>query len=434
MLARREFLRGAVLAAAGLGVGTLATGCGSNGSPSGTVATAGDRSRAAADGADLPGAAAAVSAFSAELYRRLSAAATGNLICSPYSAVMALAMARAGAVGRTATELDTVLHAPTAGGGDPLGPGLNALALTLDARAGARKDMHGAKATITLDVANALWGQDGEKWEAPFLTTLARHYGAGMRLVDYRADSAGAAKAINAWTSQQTKGRIPKIVDGLDPSTRLVLANALYLRAPWNSPFGDAQPAPFTRLDGSVVQAQLMSVDAYDAGYATGPDWQAVDVPYAGGELAMAVILPDQGRFEAVRAALDGTALRRLLTGLQVTGVQLDLPKWTTRTRVRLDDALVALGMPTAFGDSADFSGMTTTERLSIASVPQEAFVAVDEHGTEAAAATAVVMGVSAIVAPRRKLTVDRPYLYVIHDRPTGTPLFLGHVTDPTAV
>jgi serpin B len=264
--------------------------------------------------------------------------------------------------------------------------------------------------------------------------TLARYYGAGMRLVDYRTDSAGAAKAINAWTSQQTKGRIPKIVDGLDPSTRLVLTNALYLRAPWNSPFGDAQPAPFTRIDGSVVQAQLMSVDAYDAGYTTGPDWQAVDVPYAGGELAMAVILPDQGKFKSVRAALDGTALRRLLTGLEVTGIQLDLPKWTTRTRVRLDDALVALGMPTAFGDSADFSGMTTTERLSIAAVPQEAFIAVDEHGTEAAAATAVVMGVSAIVAPKRKVTVNRPYLYVVHDRPTGTPLFLGQVTDPTAV
>jgi len=117
-----------------------------------------------------------------------------------------------------------------------------------------------------------------------------------------------------------------------------------------------------------------------------------------------------------------------------VTGVQLDLPKWTTRTHAGLDDALVALGMPTAFGDGADFSAMTTTDRLSIAAVPHEAFVAVDEHGTEAAAATAVVMGVSAIVAPTRKITVNRPYLYVIHDRPTGTPLFLGHVTDPTAV
>lgn len=435
MLRRRDFLRGAALATAGLGVGTLAAGCGSGGSAGGGPVARADQSRAAADDAALPAAAAAVTAFSADLYQRLASGAGPNLVCSPYSAATALAMARAGAGGRTATELDAVLHA-AAGGGDGstgLPPGLNALALTLGTRAGARKDIHGSKATVSLDVANALWGQNGERWEAPFLTTLARFYGAGMRLVDFRGDAAGAVKAINTWTSQQTRGRIPKVLDSLDATTRLVLANAIYLRAPWNTPFDDARPAPFTRADGSVVQARLMSVNAYDAGYATGPGWQAVDVPYAGGELAMAVILPDQGRFKAVQAGLDATALRTLLTGLRATGVRLELPKWTTRTKVRLDDALAALGMPTAFSGSADFSAMTRTERLAIAAVPQEAYVAVDERGTEAAAVTAVVMGVSAIVAPRRTVTVDRPYLFVIHDRPTGTPLFLGHVTDPTA-
>jgi len=437
MLARREFLRGAALAAAGLGIGQLVTGCGSGGSSTGSLAAA-DEPRAPADPAALSGAATAVADFSADLYRRLATGSPGNLICSPYSATVALSMARRGAVGRTATEIDTVLHAPAGavssseGSDGSLAAGLNTLALALAGRSGRRTAADGSKATVSLDVANALWGQRDERWEAPFLTTLARYYGAGMRQVDFRSDSPGAVRAINTWTSKQTHGRIPTIVSGLDASTRLVLANALYLRAPWNTPFDDARPAPFTRLDGSVVQAGLMSVAAYDTGYATGPGWQAVDVPYAGGELAMAVILPEAGKFAEVRDSLDGRALRRLLTSLSRTSLTLELPKWTTRTAVHLDEALKALGMPTAFGADADFGAMTATERLAIAAVPQQAYVAVDEKGTEAAAVTAVVMGVTAVAASPLTVTVDRPYVFVIHDRPTGTPLFLGHVADPT--
>jgi len=437
MLARREFLRGAALAAAGLGIGQLVTGCGSGGSSTGSLAAA-DEPRAPADPAALSGAAAAVADFSADLYRRLAADSPGNLICSPYSAAVALSMARCGAVGRTATEMDAVLHVPAGavssseGSDGSFAAGLNTLALALAGRSGRRATADGSKATVSLDVANALWGQRDERWEKPFLTGLAQYYGAGMRQVDFRSDSPGAVRAINSWTSKQTHGRIPAIVSGLDSSTRLVLAGALYLRAPWNTPFDDARPAPFTRLDGSAVQADLMSVAAHDTGYATGPGWQAVDVPYAGGELAMAVILPDEGKFAEIRDSLDGTALRRLLTGLTQTGVTLELPKWTTRTTVGLDKALKAMGMPTAFGADADFSAMTRTEPLSIAAVPQQAYVAVDEQGTEAAVVTAAVMGVTAIAEPPLKVTIDRPYLFVIHDRPTATPLFLGHVTDPT--
>jgi len=445
---RREVLRAAVLGAAGLGLGALTGGCGDDdggivdyGPAEGDLMVAQNVARTEADTGALAGAAGAVSGFTADLYRRMAAAgagssgSSGNLVCSPYSVAVALGMTRAGAAGRTAQEMDTVLHAAAFGSGpDALPTGLNALVLALESRAGTRKADDGSKIEISLDVANSLWGQRQVPWEEPFLTTLARDYGTGVRTVDFAADPTGAAEAINAWTAKQTHGRIPRLVSAgdLDASTRLVLVNALYLRAPWQKPFDDARPAPFTRADGSTVQAQLMAVTLTDGGYATGPGWQAVDIPYAGGELAMAVVLPDQGRFDAVEAAFDEAALRGLLTGFQSAAVELELPRWTFRTHAALNDLLVALGMPTAFGDGADFSGMTKAEALQISQVVHEAFIAVDEQGTEAAAATAVVMAVSAIMTEVR-VTVDRPFLFVIHDRATATPLFMGRVTDPTA-
>ncbi|MBL7496503.1 serpin family protein [Frankia sp. CNm7] len=441
---RRDFLRTALLGAAGLGMGAGALGCGGgSGGGSGSVAEV-RVDRASADATTLDGAAAAVLAFTADLYRKAAAAGEGNLVCSPYSVAVALGMTRAGARGQTGTEMDLVLHSldtssspegPAVEG--MLHPGLNALAQLVESRAGKRERSDGSEAEISLDVANSLWGQRDLRWQEPFLETLARYYGTGMRQVDYKADAAGAGRAINRWVSDQTHERIPELLAPglLNALTRLVLVNALYLRAPWDEPFGDAQPAPFTLADGSVVSADLMSVTLnHPSAYQVGPGWRAVDIPYAGGELAMAVVLPDEGRFDETQASLDGPALRGLLTGFSSAMVNLDLPRWTMRTKVQLGDLLAALGMPTAFTDDADFSGMTTAEPLKIDKVIHEAFIAVDEEGTEAAAATAVVMEVAA-GAPDQivDLTVDRPYLFVIHDVETATPLFIGRVADPTA-
>ncbi|MDT3442389.1 MULTISPECIES: serpin family protein [unclassified Pseudofrankia] len=439
---RRELLRAAVLGTAGLGAGALVGGCGDAAGPGdrggnggGAAVAAQNVARATADTGALAGAATAVRGLSGDLYRRMAAANAGNLVCSPYSVAVALGMTRAGAAGRTASEMDAVLHASALGSGpDALPAGLNALTLAVESRAGKRTLADGSTIEILVDVANSLWGQRQTPWEAPFLETLARYYGAGMRTIDFGADAAGATRAINDWTAKQTHDRIPTLLSptDLDASTRLVLVNALYLRAPWQIPFGDARPAPFTRPDGSAVQARLMSLTLAQAGYATGPGWRAVDIPYAGGELAMAVVLPDPGRLDAIEAALDETALRGLLTGFQPTAVELELPRWTFRTHAGLGDPLAALGMPTAFGGDADFSGMTRAEKLHIDKVVHEAFIAVDEQGTEAAAATAVAMAVSAILTEVR-LTVDRPFLFVVHDRATATPLFVGRVVDPTA-
>lgn len=433
----------ALLTLVGSGLTACAGPSGDNGGPSGSgeepvelaVSTV---ARAQPDPATLAGAADSVRAFTADLYRRQAGAdATGNLVSSPYSVAVALAMTRNGAAGATAREMDAVLHAP-AGGLTRYDAGLNTLQRTLESRAGRRRRADGSAATITLDVANSLWGQVGFTWRGPFLDALARYYGTGMRQVDYVRAAEPARAKINTWTSGQTHGKIPDLIPSgvLDEYTRLVLVNAIYLKAPWETPFvkGATAPAPFTRLDGSTIDVPMMTADS-DAtlGYASGPGWRAVDLPYAGGQLAMGVIVPDQGRFAEVERALDAAALRGALTRFRPTSVQLRLPRWTVRSTASLREILSALGMPTAFSDGADLSAMSVADRLKISAVLHQAFVAVDEQGTEAAAATAAVVRALAAPQPAVTLTVDRPFVFVVHDVATATPLFVGRVADPSA-
>jgi serine protease inhibitor len=430
-----------LFALAGLaGLAAVATsGCGSGsgtgGGPGAMELVSSDLPRTPAAPAAGVNAAGAVSSFTADLYARLAAQAKGNLVCSPYSVAVALGMTAQGARGRTAEQLLKVLHTPDAA---TLAAGLSALDVALAARAGTVRDPHGGK-DLVLELAgvNSLWGQRGLTWERPFLDALARAFGTGMRVVDYQLAPEAARRAINAWVSQQTHTRIPELIAQgvIDATTALTLVNALYLKAPWQEPFEKAatRPAPFTRADGSTVTADLMS-GAVAAGYASGPGWVAADLPYAGGELAMAVVVPDAGRFAAVEQALDGGRLAALLAGFRPEDVQVGLPRWTTRTAATLNEALIALGMPLAFTGRADFSGMTRQVPLEIAAVVHQGFIAVDEAGTEAAAATAVVVDVKSARQPSAlSVVADRPFLYLIHDRPTGTPLFVGRVLDPTA-
>lgn len=394
--------------------------------------------RSAADGAAIPGTAALVRDFSAGLYREL-AATPGNLVCSPYSVAVALAMARTGARGRTATEMDAVLHAGSRGAAG-LGAGLDALTRAVDARTGTRRNAWGRKARIDLHVANSLWGQSGERWESAFLDDLSRWYGAGLQTVDYEHGAEAARVAIDGWVSAHTAGRIPRLIPPgvLDVLTRLVLVDAIVLTAPWEVPFVDTLTTrrPFTRADGSSVRVPMMHADAEaDQFYARGDGWQAVDLPYAGNELAMSLVLPDEGRLAAVEAALSGPGLLAMTSGFSSRWVQLSVPRWTARTTADLRQPLSTLGMATAFDPRrADFSGMTTEEQLYLAAVLHQGWIAVDEQGTKAAAATAVVLSaLSARVGPHLTLDFDRPFLWVVHDRATGTPLFLGRVVDPSA-
>lgn len=381
-----------------------------------------------------PAAVDAVRAFSVDLYQRIAAAQTGNVICSPYSVAIALAMARNGARGSTADEMGTVLHA--AGDLQRFNEGMNVLALSVEGNAGEYKRLDGSKATVSLDVANSLWGQRGEAWERPFLEALARYYGAGMRTVDYERDFESARLVINEWTSHQTQEKIPHLLppESLDALTRLVLVNAIYLKAPWDTPFDKSftRARPFTLTDGRRVSPQTMQ-----GGFASvmnrGAGWRSVRLPYAGQVLAMTIVVPTTS-VQSLEQSLGTTSLSAMLAESGSQQVLLTLPKWNFRLASPLKNTLSALGMPTAFdAHKADFSGMTQQDPLFIGGVQHAAYISVDEQGTEAAAATGVLFEGSGEPAPSQPFVVDRPFLFVIHDRATATPLFIGRVLDPTA-
>ena len=381
--------------------------------------------RSPGSSAAIPDAVASVSALAGDLYDTF-AAKSGNLAFSPYSVAVALAMTLTGARGATAAEMRDVLHAPDVG---RLDGGLGALTLRLERLAGA---------DIELDAANALFGQRDTAWRQPFLDDLARHFGADLRLVDYVSATEAARGLINGWTARQTRGRIPLIVPPgvLDTLTRLVLVNALYFKAPWAEPFepGATAPRPFTTDTGRTVSAEMMSGGLETALWGAGRGWQAVRLGYAGGSLAMTVVLPEEGGFDALSAAVAAGGLPEILAAPRPGGVLLSLPRWKFRTQVPLQDALVALGMVTAFDEAdADFAGMTREVKLHVSAVLHEAFVAVDEEGTEAAAATVVGMSTTSAPVFEHEVVLDRPFLFVIHDVEHLTPLFVGRVADPTA-
>ena len=371
----------------------------------------------------------ALEAFAADLYGEL-AKEPGNLVFSPYSVAAALAMTRAGAAGETAAQMDEVLHASLA---DDLDDAMNALDRALARRPGSYPFGSGT-VPLELETANQLWGQHGAEFGQEFLDRLAAYYGAGMRLVDYVNAREAARQTINEWVSDRTRARIPELLqkEDLSPNTRLVLTNAIYLKAKWAQHFATAQPATFHLLDGTTAQMELMRRAGY-AEYGRGAAHQTVRLRYVGG-LSMVVIVPDRGSFAAVESDWRSSALRAVPEGLTGAYVKLGLPRFEMRTAVKLVPALSALGMPIAFTERADFSKMNPRVPMLIEAVAHEAFIAVDEHGTEAAAATAVVGGAtgggpSLIV----DLTIDRPFMFAIQDDETGAILFMGRVLDPTA-
>jgi serpin B len=365
---------------------------------------------------------------------RLLAAEPGNLAFSPYSIAVALAMTRRGACGRTAEQMDAVLHSPDS---ERLSEHLNALSHLLESRAGEWRDPYGDKAhSVELDAANSLWGQVNSAWKRDFVDEIARQYGAGMRLVDFVSDAEDARSRINGWTADQTHERIPEILppDVVGPATRLVLVNALYLKAPWREPFTRerTRPRPFTLSDGTTLEVDTMVRDLNRAELGEGPGWQAVRLSYAGDALATTVVVPEADLAQ-LEDQLDADMLRLMLTEPSQRGsVRLELPRWRLRSTIPLNELLQTLGMTDAFSGLADFSAMCD-EPLHISAALHEAFIAVDEAGTEAAAATAVVMSRAAF---RRSpvLKVDRPFLFVIHDVETAVPLFVGRVSDPSVL
>ncbi len=372
--------------------------------------------------------------FAFALYEQLRTE-PGNLILSPYSISTAFALAYAGARGETEQELASVFHYP---GQAELHPALN----VLDQRLSTPATEPGTDPTDTPDqdfrlhVANAAWGQRGYAFLPAYLDLLAEQYGAGVRLLDF-AQAEAAADAVNAWVSDQTEGRISDIVrpDMFSADTRLVLANAIYFYGAWVEPFGvQPEPLPFTTLDGQTVDVEAIGLTSTYA-YAAGDDYQAVAVPYVGGRAEMVFIVPAAGQFEAFESRLDAAGFDALVASLASTEVSLVMPKLDFESRFDLSASIRALGAETAFTPGrADFSGIAGTRDLHIGRALHVANLTLDETGTEAAAATVLDMVAgSAPVEPTPPivLTLDRPYLFAIHDVETGALLFLGRVVAP---
>jgi serpin B len=385
--------------------------------------------RASAAPADASLAANGVNAFGIELYRLL-AGSQQNLVISPSSIALALAMARAGARGPTATEMDAVLHDVAS---DDHATWLNALDRALANRNGTFVDADGKDRQITLRIANAAFAQRDMALQQAYLDALAERFGSGVRLVDYANAAEQARTLINGWVDDQTEHRIPELLAPgvLDSATRLTLVNAIYLKAAWQLPFQPEATAngPFHVAGGDSVDVPFMHA-ILPLPYAAGSGWQAVELPYVGDELALTILLPDD--LAAIRDGLDTQLVRTATDALSQTSVTLSMPKFSIESQLTLNGLLAQLGMPTAFSDAADFSGITTDEALFISDVVHQANIDVDEAGTEAAAATAVVMAGSAPVAPVA-VTLDRPFLFALRDRTTGAILFLGQVTNPQA-
>jgi len=370
-------------------------------------------------------------AFALDLYQQLrEAQGDENLFYSPYSISLALAMTYAGARGETEAQMADALHYTLPQG--RLHPAFNGLDQVLTSRGeGAEgKDEEGFR----LNIANAIWGQEDYTFLQAFLDTLARNYGAGMRVLDFASAPEEARVTINEWVSERTEGRIEELIPRgvIGPATRLVLTNAIYFNAAWAQPFQEEQTSDgtFHLLDGGEVTVPMMQQIA-SFGYTEDEGYQAVELPYDGNELSMVIVLPEAGGFLDLEGSLDAERVADVVEALEHREVALTIPRFEFDSGFSLNDALRAMGMEDAFTDAADFSGMTGTMELFISSVVHKAFVSVDEEGTEAAAATAVVMAEKAMPAEPVEFTVDRPFVFLIRDMEMGAVLFVGRVVDP---
>jgi serpin B len=341
----------------------------------------------------------------------------GNTVFSPLSIAAAFAMAWAGARGRTVDDIARVFGFPA----DGTHAAMNALAAAL---AGAASD------EVVLDVANSLWVQDGFDVSPAFLDVLATDHGAGVWSTDFAGDPGGSVRAINGWVAERTRDRIPELLEGpIDPLGRVVLVNAVYLKAAWAAAFDPSatEDLPFHLAGGDAVPVPTMRAAALEAGHAAGDGYTAVSLPYAAGRLAMLVVVPDAGTtLDDLAAGLP--PLEDVAGALTPASVDLALPRWESRAELDLAPVLGELGLRIPGGDMTGIA-----PDLELGSAVHAADITVDESGTEAAAATAIVVRTVAYRPPPPPVTVtvDRPFLYAVRHVPTGAPLFLGRVADP---
>jgi serpin B len=366
--------------------------------------------------------------FAFDLYHTLKEN-SGNLFYSPYSISSALAMTYAGARGETEKQMADTLHFTLPQ--DRLHPAFNSLSQALASR-GQESEIQNKKGFILRNV-NALWGRQDYKFVPAFLKLLDENYGAGLKTLNFAQEPEESRLTINNCVSEQTEDRIKDLIPSgsIDGMTRLILTNAIYFKANWLFQFNDSLTGngQFNLLDGGKVTVPMMNQTEYFA-YTKGSGYQAVELPYQGRQLSMVIMLPDKGKFDTFEDSLEYARLQKITGNLKGEEVSLTMPKFAFTSDFRLKPTLSDMGMPDAFSGNADFSGITEEENIWIGDIFHKAFVAVDENGTEAAAATAVIMPGAAPGEPL-KFTMDRPFIFLIRDIETNTILFMGRVLNP---
>lgn len=383
--------------------------------------------------------------FGVNLLRSVTGQRTNQLV-SPYSIAIALAMTYAGARGETRTQLKSTLRYPFEG--TELHQTIQALHQQLDTGDAGDStptptptpdDDEQHRVPLRLIDANALWGQEGFPWSDAYLTLVEQYYSAGLHQLDFADDPDAARQEINRWVSTMTRGNIPELLPAgsISAATRLVLTNAVHFQALWDHPFSpsNTEPRPFTNLDGSQTEIPMMTNDNRAFPYAEIDGLQFIELPYQDADYGMVIVLPPDGEYEDFESSLSASKLWNWLEQLEEKAGAITVPKFQFDARFQLSSTLAALGMPDAFDPTeADLSKMAEDdagEALYIDEVHHKTFISVDEKGTEAAAATGIVIPVSEVVGEDPfEMTVDRPFLFLIRERSTGAILFLGRMVD----
>ena len=350
--------------------------------------------------------------------------ATQNVIVSPYSVSATLTMVDVGAAGETDTQLQSALQLP--GNGATIAPAYAALAC--------EDETDGTSNGDTLSIANSLWGQQGTSFQSSFLSTLSGGYEAPLQQVDFQSDPGAATSTINSWVSGKTQGEIPTLLQpgDVDPTTRLVIVNAVYFKGAWATGFDASETAqkPFTLADGTQASVSTMS-GTVTLGSGAVQGAAIYELPYKGGALAMDFIVPTAS-LSSYEAGLSSASLAATVASLGAPqSVQLYVPKFSFTTNLALVPILQGLGITDLFNPAtANLSGMDGAMDLYVSTVVQQAIVEVDETGTVAAAATAAGVSASAVEEPPT-VTIDQPFLFLIRDTKNGSILFMGQVQDP---
>lgn len=416
-----------------LGVACFGGACApeSTEAPGELAASAKQRITAAAPSGDLEMAVTGQNGLAISLLKELPKDARGNLFLSPSSISTALSMTYSGAVGDTAKAFENVL-----------GSGLSAAAHhramnDLDAQLTSRgTHAQGADGQpFRLTTANQIFAQKGFAIEVPFLDTLGTEYGANVRLLDFETSAEPSRVAINDWVAEKTEDKIKDLLASgtIQSSTRLVLVNAIYFNAAWAKPFEESKTSnkDFYRLDGTTVSVPTMRGDI-GVKAATVDGVEVIELPYDGKELSMWVMMPLNGDLPAFEAGLTDAKLKQYANELASETLDLSFPRFETQVKSGLKAPLTALGLGIAFdGNQADFTAITSKTRLVLTDIVHQAFVKVNEKGTEAAAATGVIVGATS-VPQMRTVEVNRPFIFAVRDNATHALVFLGRMADPS--